>query len=280
MRAVFTGTNRMRSDMARVIVERPRLERNRVRRGRETDDEYTAAVRIGLKRDVRLRGGEKWFSDHLGPLRRFLEAQVGRPWNKVWSEVCADLDRRSTVQQHVRDHVLDFVATRTESCDGDVWVQELGTRKRLRDSRLRLYVDPRTGILRRNRHWRSERGKVRTRNAAAAKDLEGRMRAIATDTQLHLLDDGAWWEVRLAAVPRAMGEVVTWWGMRRRELVELPCADVVLRAGLSRLARDVLYGRPGVFAVAKRQLSRKEMRDRGLRSRSQAGVPTNVQRAT
>ena len=37
-------------------------------------------------------------------------AQIGRPWNKVFSEICAGIDRRNTVQQHIHQHIRDFIA--------------------------------------------------------------------------------------------------------------------------------------------------------------------------
>ena len=62
--------------------------------------------------------------DHLGPLRRYLKAQVGRPWDKIWSEICADLHPRSTMHQHVRDHVLWEVEREILFVkDGEVWVR-------------------------------------------------------------------------------------------------------------------------------------------------------------
>jgi len=36
--------------------------------------------------------------------------QLGRPWNKVFSEICAGIDRRNTVQQHIHQHIRDFIA--------------------------------------------------------------------------------------------------------------------------------------------------------------------------
>jgi hypothetical protein len=39
----------------------------------------------------------------------------------------------------------------------------------------------------------------------------------------------------------------------------LPHTDVVRAARLTTLPADRLYGRPGVYAIAKRQLSRNEM---------------------
>lgn len=85
------------------------------------------------------------------------------------------------------------------------------------------------------------------------------MRVIGRKRQLHLFGD-CWWEVTLAGgtpmSPKFSPNQEPW-----RIGIE---PDVVHRAKLSALPREELYGRAGVYAVAKRQLSKKEMRDQGL----------------
>ena len=55
----------------------------------------------------------RWFSDKLGPARRWLESQVGRPWSKVRSELFARFDDRTTAGRHILyDHLLRDVAER------------------------------------------------------------------------------------------------------------------------------------------------------------------------
>jgi len=50
------------------------------------------------------------FADKLGPAERWLAGQVGRPWNKVRSELFARFDVRTTVGRHiVFDHLLPEV---------------------------------------------------------------------------------------------------------------------------------------------------------------------------
>jgi hypothetical protein len=55
-------------------------------------------------------GSAKELNENLSPLRRYLERQVGRPWNKVYSEIAEHLRPDNVVQQHVRDHLRNFVA--------------------------------------------------------------------------------------------------------------------------------------------------------------------------
>lgn len=52
----------------------------------------------------------KEFDDKLGPVYRWLHAQVGRPWNDVRSEVSQKFDTRTTAGRHiVHDHLLSSV---------------------------------------------------------------------------------------------------------------------------------------------------------------------------
>ncbi len=254
----------MRSDMPKVIVERARTGRGPLRRGRPERDDDLALSKVGVKRHARMRGGFKMLNENLNPLKRYLETQVGRPWDKVWSEVCENLRPSNTVQQHVRDHIPDFVAIKTSLRDGEVWVHDRFALKPLKESFTKLFVDPKSGLLRRNKHYTGWQGLKRARRVAQAKALDQRLRVVSATKQLHLLDDGAWWEVTLAKVPTGVEERKTRHGTQRLTF-ELGVDDVVLRAGLSKLGREKLYGRAGVYGASKRQLSKKEIRSLKLR---------------
>jgi hypothetical protein len=52
------------------------------------------------------------FDDKLGPARRWLRSQVGRPWDKVRSDLFERFDTRTTAGRHiVFDHLLKEVPT-------------------------------------------------------------------------------------------------------------------------------------------------------------------------
>lgn len=256
----------MRRDMAKVIVERPRpgSSRHVPRRFARLDPKHIPLTdddldpfpsRLGHRRAARLAGDWKVLNENLTPLRRFLLKQAGRPWNKVWSEISAHVRADSTVQKHVRDHIQDFVANRTFLRNSQVFVaSRLGPRTVADLPWLALYVDPRTGLLCRNKaygtSWRRRTG----RTTADAQGLAERLRVLAPDRQLHLLGDGNWWEVMLAAEPQPGAQSS-----------DGPPVDVIERAGLSNLPRAARYDRHGVYAAAKRPLSRKEIKARGLR---------------
>tara|TARA_R110000868_G_scaffold39314_1_gene136878 strand:- start:1058 stop:1822 length:765 start_codon:yes stop_codon:yes gene_type:complete len=235
----------MRNDIAKVIVQRPRLGGHGARKGRALRDLELARNAVGMKRAASESGVRKMLNENLAPLRRYFGRQVGRPWNKVWSEVCANLRVTSTVQQHVRDHIADFVAYEGVSKRNDqVYVLlRWGGPTPLEESIFEFWVDPASGILRRNKQQKTHRMKRKALQAEWLAELRKRMVERDARHQFHLLDDGAWWEVSL-----------------EQESSELPFVDVVLSAGLSSLARGRLYGRSGVYANDKRQLTKKEIK--------------------
>ncbi|TMJ04251.1 MAG: hypothetical protein E6G97_07015 [Alphaproteobacteria bacterium] len=264
----------MRDDMDEVIIERPRRGSRWIkheRRTRRIDAKVTVArdpevipLQIGLGRWAAISRNSKSLNENLAPLRRYLEKQVGRPWDKVWSDVSKNLSAASTVQQHVRDHIGDFVATRTFIRNGTVYATgRSGGPRTLVDCPHRLYVDPRSGILRQNKHYRDWQQEQRASVAAAARERATRMREISPDTQVHEFENRGWWEVKLAPKPRVAASGGGYYATGY-EFV----SDVVLGVGWSSLPAEKLYGQAGVYAVSKRQLSRKEITALDLRAKT------------
>lgn len=137
----------MRSDLKKVIVERPR-------RGAAWARKQARAKRVDLRAagDEFADGGaaarrrrDKEFRDHLAPLKRLLAKNVGRPWDKVYSEICEYADRRSITGFHLLDHV-DFFVERNCWIEGRK-VMSVGRWGGVGEVR-GLYVHPRTRLLR------------------------------------------------------------------------------------------------------------------------------------
>ena len=151
----------MRSDMHKVIVERPRMLRSRWK-NRKTAlrlSETQRAQAIGDAEDYdsgRPRASsarhEKFLNENLAPLKRFLMQQVGRPWDKVYSEICRTIDTRSAIGLHVLQHVKDFIAVDTFMENGEVRERNGCWFMRARD----LYVHPVTGIIRLTKRRQSQ----------------------------------------------------------------------------------------------------------------------------
>src|SRR5580700_2479089 len=148
-----------------------------------------------MRRAQALRGDRKQLNENLAPLRRFLESQVGRPWDKVFSEIAERLRADSTVQQHVRDHLRDFVATRPRrgiavwySRDNEtLWHQP-------------LYVDPRDGILKRTDRLPEQRARRRREADRKHQQPASERVKLALDSELRCVG-GIWYEVALAPLP-------------------------------------------------------------------------------
>lgn len=146
----------MRADMSKVLVERPRLgvKSRRVRKKgyrRALARDVDAERELPRERITALRGNTTHFNEHLGPLRRFLNARVGRHWDAVYSELCEHIDRGNVVQKHILTHLFHYVEVHAVLVDG-VPHHPHGHRKGplppIR-GRYRWYVCPKSGLLKR-----------------------------------------------------------------------------------------------------------------------------------
>jgi hypothetical protein len=271
----------MRDDMARVIVERPRIPGFKSRKGRQRALE-DLPKHEGLRRAQSLRGDRKQLNENLAPLRRYLEGQVGRPWNKVYAEIAMRLRVDNTVQQHVRDHLRDFVAItprrqihdwRTSMCGG-LWWQP-------------LYVNPVTGLLCRTDQlpeMKAHRRAMRHRMPAPIESIQ-----LTEDRGLRLIR-GLWYEMELAPLPepvyRSFRETrklqlkpydrmspIVEIEMEVRRLITPAVRDVATGAMIAAGPetddeaswRSYRRGQPDrYYAIAKRVLSRRELRHHRL----------------
>ena len=141
----------MREDMHKVVVERERHGSNRKSRkwGQRLavypDADYDDQPKfVSSARRRQYAYNHKWFSDVLGPLRRFLCSNLGRPWDKVFSELRRGLDVRKVTGRHIFDHVDSMVDT---NCwigeDRGIYTFRWGRKREVEG----FYVNPRTGLL-------------------------------------------------------------------------------------------------------------------------------------
>jgi hypothetical protein len=222
--------------MAKLIVERPRIGGGgrsfplRVRPDCHRLDMEEWRSRESIRRPW--LHGRKSLNENLAPLHRYLRAQVGRPWNKVYSEICQHINRNSAVQLHIWQHLMRDVRTDIQlmnSPGGIVWGYPL------------FIIETRTGLLRENpvKRRRIEQAPVSNPDRVAG---EGNI-------QYHRID-GIWYELQLAWVPRS------------RDVYDFGLRQNVKYVSDTMLGN--LYGTGRVYGAAKRQLNKKEIRLIGL----------------
>jgi len=105
-------------------------------------------------------GGTRFFSDNLEPLQRFLQSKVGKNWNKVFSELCAKLDKKTVSGLHVFNHLYDFVKEQTFVDGKKVCYMRWGKTEELTSTPNwpKFYVNKKTGQLMKARdyNWKKE----------------------------------------------------------------------------------------------------------------------------
>lgn len=191
----------MRSDIAKVVVERPRSGgRDRPIRAYRRSVEWKRSLEEGREDEAPVtesitfqHGVGKRLNDFLSPIRGFLRKSVGRPWDDVWSEASALLKPTSVMQRHVIEHLRDYVEVHTiRQPDGTV-SDSRGRPLRAYFNRGAFYVDPDDGVLRQlqpksRRSWRSS---------------PPRWMTLAVDPDRPYLQDknGSWFEVALRPLP-------------------------------------------------------------------------------
>ena len=247
----------MRSDMGKVITERPRKNpypgstkgyKKRLQR-RGIDDVRREPIKA-------LRGGTKEFTDVLGPIRGFLAKNVGRPWSKVCSEISAALPASGGVSySHARDHLFEMVEERTQKIDGDVC-----------DSRgmpLRFSAD----------FYVDQHGILRKVKAASYKYRENKPAFPKTDDGEWLAEDdkGIWWAYTMEPYAqtgtKAHPAAATNKYLRSATVPIYPLAYDWMH---KQYAADVWtvrrwYG-ADVYAASRRQLNKREIKRLKLRA--------------
>lgn len=246
----------MREDMFKVIVVRPRwgsrhAPRTKLRHDKVPDRKRATGRRMALEG----QGWTKCLNENLAPLKRYLHKQVGWPWNKVYSEICEHLDTGSTVKQHVRDHLTDFILTDVKVARDGTYMasNHWGSPTRPDQWWAKLYVDPKDGLIKRTdklcrklglRHYRDKYREDRKRRAQGERVHDLRT---LTETRFLVKLKGCWFQIDTDHVP------IDQYGCRLigRNLVE----------HLSGGAGDA----PAAWRIiAKHQLSKKELKAQKL----------------
>ena len=163
---------------------------------------------LGGRESMKVRYVNGWnnkeFGENLNPLWGAVRKAVGKPWNKFYSELCKTFDKRSVINQHILVHLFQEVEVNTYvGEDGQVWVRgRYNGNEPLSKAYCQYYVDPRDGILKKNKHYKSYRHAQRQRAAEEQAKKDKVTRVIDKDNVLHFID-GVWYHYTLADVPES-----------------------------------------------------------------------------
>ncbi len=243
----------MREDMFKVIVERPRWGSRHAPAAKLRHDKVPGRKRAtGRRQALEQNGYTKCLNENLAPLKRYLNKQVGRPWDKVYSEISEHLDTGSTVKQHVRDHLTDFILINvTVASDGSFMsAHQWWGPTSPENWWAKLYVDPHDGLIKRTEKLCRKLG-VQNRRDKLQADRKRRAREWRFDHNLRLLTEtrflvklnGCWFQMDADHAP------VDKFGrsLKGRDLVEVLAKGGSDESGAWRV-------------IAKHQLNKKELR--------------------
>lgn len=258
----------MRKDMNKVIDEAYRYGRSLVLKpGRPQRDVENQATREGIRRPYQSGWGRcmKESSDHTTPLRRFLDKQVGRKWDAVFSEICRTYDARNPVNRRILELVARFVTSRGLSAQNGQVVEfsSYGAPSEPRG----LFVHPQSGLLCKS-IGPSYMDHYRKAEAERQKKVDARSKVVSKSKKLVKVQD-VWFIVEFAVVtpPRemAVGYTDVAGGKRLLKLIDTEsiCRDV-LTGEAFRETLEGYYTKIGLeYAKSKRQASHKELKQFG-----------------
>jgi hypothetical protein len=157
------------------------------------------------------------FTDVLNPLKRFLQKNIGRPWDKVYSDLRGGLDVRKVTGRHVFQHLERMVELNCFE-DENRQIQYLDESRQWRRPGVEgFYVHPRTGLLSyapRTSKAEAQRGSLDRR------PVEGFW---IDDTRAYRIVNGIWYVVnhQIVRVSRKAASFPEAWDAVRRAKVRL-----------------------------------------------------------
>jgi hypothetical protein len=185
----------------------------------------------------------KQLNENVTTLVGFLHKNVGRPWTKVYAEVCGLMSAESPVQKLVLDRLKDLVATTVVIIDGKPHRPAGSSADRSQFQPLRgtkwdsLYVCPQTGALR-----------LVERAAEPTRRRDPDVRPASPLSQYRRIN-GVWYFVELAFIPSMCGASSSHYDV----LLHSPVADIP-----GETIRK-MYGSYDRYAVTKRPLTKREL---------------------
>ncbi len=196
----------MRKDLNKLLCERERVGSSNkfhtVRHNNQFNkiDEQTP-IRESMRKRYNVTHSWKSLNENLNPLLRFIEGSVGRNWDKVYKEICQSFDKRSVINQHILDHLFQYVATKVSMYNGELYHHtKWNGLEPLAKGWAPFYVDPKTNILKANKHRKNYNAIYRQRREQEKQQLLRVERVISEYEKLKCVD-GIWYKIEYQPFP-------------------------------------------------------------------------------
>ncbi len=148
----------MRKDFSKLLTEQPRYGSDRSFREARHSKKFKS-FEEGGREGMRFRYNpyydeRKFFGEFLAPLERYLKKQAGRKWDDVYGEIRKNFDVRKVTNQHIFEHIYDFIEVKNLFYeDGVLYVRNAARPSEPLSVACQwkyapdLYVDPKDGII-------------------------------------------------------------------------------------------------------------------------------------
>ena len=219
----------MRADLNKQLCERERVGHSKrykeVRRSKKFSNPGEEGENLPSFESTKHRYGyeTKDFNENLNPLYSQLRKALGRPWDKFYSELCQNFDKRSVINAHILQHLYDRIAVNVEERNGELWIMERygGPTLLKNSSYTEYYVDPRDGIIKKNKASETYRQSQRRRAAEAEKKSLETVRWLDNYNVLRKIND-TWFHFELKDIPKG---TVTYSKPEGKELFKIHSYD-------------------------------------------------------
>lgn len=201
----------MRPDFNKLLVERERaghsMDYGMTRKSKRLNEADVLQIggRQGMRKRHKLSGEYKSFNENLNPLKGFLHSKLGKKWDKTYSELRKTFDARSVINNHILEHLFDYVDTHAVIIDGKVMTMG-GRYSRqgyvpIKQSYSEYYVCPKDGTLKKP-NKQPRRSIVKEQEAQKLREEAKVFRAVDDKTHLRFIG-GLWYAFDILELPPA-----------------------------------------------------------------------------
>lgn len=160
--------------------------------------------------------GTKSFNENLSPLYGLVRKNVGRPWDKFFSELCKVFNMNSVINNHILEHLFDVIETKCFMQDGQPFYQtgyysQDGAAPVKTESGPQYYVHPATGIMCKNNKYKTYKARNRARDHEYEQKQLAVRRVVNSKLEFRRRNDKSpWFACEMAPFPADISEVRTY----------------------------------------------------------------------